>query len=722
MKQFDVKIQKPICQAVAASQVAPNGCYQQVNIPVKGMTVEEFRDLSYSSHYKTPNHTDHADLERIYWEKITNHAGIYGADVSGSLTDVDCEDWNINHLGSILDFVNDDYKMSIDGVNTAYLYFGMWKTTFAWHCEDMNLYSINLLHFGMPKTWYSISPKYGKKFEQLANALFVKSQGVCDAFLRHKMTIINPKLLDEYKIPYDKITQEPGQIMITFPYGYHSGFNHGFNCAESTNFATPRWVDYGKHSSICNCTPDAVKFSMDTFVERFQPDKYKSWVEGYDKTPHPENGTITPKQSVVSELRKISFKDRNPDLDINAIIVNPNIPAVVKEELRGSYMVSAEDEIAEYELQFETGVNQLATIKPKKINRSFYDNSSDEEEKTKVKKRKKHDSDYDDDWYTTSGHELISADGKTERSSRGRVSKRRPGIETPSPVSCRKPVIKKEPLLRKSCPEKPVSTLDKKIDVKVITAGKNVITVVAHKPIQQLPIEANVKIVVPNVLKQATVTKKPLSNATSSSFNDAFSQFIAKPLPKNPIINSPKPIQNPLKPVYNPPKPTYNSPKPTYNSPTYDVSVKPFPIPKVAKVKNTPEITALPSLSPLKVSTNIKPTPQQLQQELWTNQIIQSSSKSQPPPLIQRTAHLSTISKIVETDKTKNIIQKVKTEKIGPYVPQELIVTPRPLYSPLDISKESKVSFIITESSTSNASQQLLQQLKTEPEELFTYF
>jgi hypothetical protein len=34
--------------------------------------------------------------------------------------------------------------------------------------------------------------------------------------------------------------------MITFPYGYHAGYNHGFNCAESTNFATRRWIEYGK--------------------------------------------------------------------------------------------------------------------------------------------------------------------------------------------------------------------------------------------------------------------------------------------------------------------------------------------------------------------------------------------------------------------------------------------------------------------------------------------
>lgn len=47
-----------------------------------------------------------------------------------------------------------------------------------------------------------------------------------------------------------QITQEAGEFMITFPYGYHAGFNHGFNCAESTNFATIRWIDYGKVAKL----------------------------------------------------------------------------------------------------------------------------------------------------------------------------------------------------------------------------------------------------------------------------------------------------------------------------------------------------------------------------------------------------------------------------------------------------------------------------------------
>ncbi|XP_053512521.1 lysine-specific demethylase 4C isoform X3 [Artibeus jamaicensis] len=129
---------------------------------------------------------------------------------------------------------------------------------------------------------YAIPPEHGKRLERLAQGFFPSSSQGCDAFLRHKMTLISPSVLKKYGIPFDKITQEAGEFMITFPYGYHAGFNHGFNCAESTNFATIRWIDYGKVAKLCTCRKDMVKISMDIFVKKFQPDRYQLWKQGKD--------------------------------------------------------------------------------------------------------------------------------------------------------------------------------------------------------------------------------------------------------------------------------------------------------------------------------------------------------------------------------------------------------------------------------------------------------
>uniref|UniRef100_A0A8C6PJW3 Lysine-specific demethylase 4B n=1 Tax=Nothobranchius furzeri TaxID=105023 RepID=A0A8C6PJW3_NOTFU len=276
----DLMIDAPIQQMVAGQ----SGLFTQYNIQKKPLSVQEFRRLANSDMYCTPRYLNYEDLERKYWKNLTFVSPIYGADVSGSLYDEDIEEWNIGHLNSILDVIEEDCGVSIQGVNTPYLYFGMWKTTFSWHTEDMDLYSINYLHFGEPKSWYAIPPEHGKRLERLATGFFPNSFKGCEAFLRHKMTLISPFILKKYGIPFDKITQEAGEFMITFPYGYHAGFNHGFNCAESTNFATVRWIDYGKAATQCTCSKDMVKISMEPFVKQFQPDRYANWMLGKGST------------------------------------------------------------------------------------------------------------------------------------------------------------------------------------------------------------------------------------------------------------------------------------------------------------------------------------------------------------------------------------------------------------------------------------------------------
>jgi hypothetical protein len=191
-----------------------------------------------------------AELERTYWKTLTYAAPLYGADMLGSLFDERTTTWNLGSLPNLLDVMG----TKIPGVNTAYLYLGMWKATFAWHLEDVDLYSINYLHFGAPKQWYSISQRDARRFEAAMKTIWPTDAKACDQFLRHKTFLISPStLLQNFGIKVNKITHFPGEFIVTYPYGYHSGFNMGYNCAEAVNFALPSWLEMGRIAKKCDC-------------------------------------------------------------------------------------------------------------------------------------------------------------------------------------------------------------------------------------------------------------------------------------------------------------------------------------------------------------------------------------------------------------------------------------------------------------------------------------
>lgn len=291
----DYFIKSPILQKISRVR---EGAYVVTNVRQPGLTVEEFRNEAMSEHYFPPVKDDMSisDLEHFeskFWKGATYVHGIYGADVGLSLMDEDNDSWNIARLGSVLDYGLAKMGVQIPGVNSAYCYFGMWKTVFPWHTEDVDLYSINYLHHGAAKYWYAIPPKHAKRFEQLAHSCFPEEAKDCKAFLRHKRFCISPKMLKKYGIPFDRMIHNEGEIILTFPVGYHSGFNTGFNIAESTNFATKRWIDVGSRAVRCFCERDNVRIEMSLFAKAI-------------KDLESEVGSLTPDK--LEELRL------NPDM------------------------------------------------------------------------------------------------------------------------------------------------------------------------------------------------------------------------------------------------------------------------------------------------------------------------------------------------------------------------------------------------------------------------
>ncbi|CAO1614843.1 unnamed protein product [Jaminaea pallidilutea] len=202
------------------------------------------------------------EIEAEYWRGLNfGKPPMYGADLKGTLFTPQTKSWNVNSLDNLLTRLK--LRRKIAGVTDPYLYFGMWRATFAWHVEDMDLYSINYIHFGAPKQWYAIPQKDRLRFETALASAFPAEARRCSQFMRHKSFLASPTFLAANNIRPVKLVQHAREFVITYPFGYHSGFNLGFNCAESVNFALESWLDIGRKAKACECDDAQQSVTMD---------------------------------------------------------------------------------------------------------------------------------------------------------------------------------------------------------------------------------------------------------------------------------------------------------------------------------------------------------------------------------------------------------------------------------------------------------------------------
>lgn len=202
--------------------------------------------------------------------------------------------WNLAELDTYLTEGLNNLQLS--GVNMPYLYVGGWKTMFGWHKEDLDLYSINLLHLGAPKYWYCIDLDSNDDFEEFSQKMFSNRFEKCSEYLRHKNTLIHPIVLKNKGIKLRKIVQKPGEFIILRTKAYHAGFNSGYNIAEAVNFALFDWIaSVSNKVEFCHCINDSVKINMSSFCETL--------IEKYEKSKS------TTKKEMVKTLKIVQNED-----------------------------------------------------------------------------------------------------------------------------------------------------------------------------------------------------------------------------------------------------------------------------------------------------------------------------------------------------------------------------------------------------------------------------
>ena len=172
---FDIKKQKLLNAQRKSGDPGFEFLDRQLNLGEYAKETEKYQERVRKTLPRPVDIDDEIDVETAFFDTMAREQGnqtvIYGNDVEGTLLENDSgvkdNPWapmRISlHADSPIRALGDDCP----GITRPYMYFGMFFTFFCWHTEDNDLYSINYMIGGKPKTWYAVPDHAAEGFEQV---------------------------------------------------------------------------------------------------------------------------------------------------------------------------------------------------------------------------------------------------------------------------------------------------------------------------------------------------------------------------------------------------------------------------------------------------------------------------------------------------------------------------------------------------------------------------
>ncbi|EGZ26944.1 hypothetical protein PHYSODRAFT_397432, partial [Phytophthora sojae] len=277
---------------------------------------DAFRDRWFRSRGLDPETMSSDQIEQEYWRVVqTGEPNVeveYANDLDisqvGRKEKVDFSNpeyyrntgWNLNNLPDAYGSLLRHLGAAINGINVPWLYCGMLFASFCWHAEDNYMSSINYQHFGAKKRWYGIPSSDAERFEAVMRTQVPARFRENPDLLLHLTTMVPPSVLKDRGVKVFTVVQQPGEIILTFPKAYHSGFSEGFNCNEAVNFVLPNWIDYGRE-----CVEMYRKYGR---VSIFSHDRF---IFHFGSTQNLDEYSVGDCEMLLKELRRLFHEERN---------------------------------------------------------------------------------------------------------------------------------------------------------------------------------------------------------------------------------------------------------------------------------------------------------------------------------------------------------------------------------------------------------------------------
>ena len=141
------------------------GCHlrEYVKQDVKKITFTRFK---IKNEKKTKTFDSADAMDRSIFEEDCLKPVEYANNNEGSLFPPTFKECNVDKLNTLLQHMTYAYgefteqkgfsRNKVAGISSSMLYFGTYASTFPWHTEDADLPSVNYMHQGAAKIWFSI--------------------------------------------------------------------------------------------------------------------------------------------------------------------------------------------------------------------------------------------------------------------------------------------------------------------------------------------------------------------------------------------------------------------------------------------------------------------------------------------------------------------------------------------------------------------------------------